>query len=76
MPCFEFCFSPHSFLRTYLTTHRSPTTAADTVKNHIRLLHEYNEIRDIGTGLMGIIADNRGVQLKEVYPDFGVDVDD
>ncbi|KAL8744992.1 MAG: hypothetical protein Q9190_002833 [Brigantiaea leucoxantha] len=50
--------------------------AAQTVNNHIRLLHTYNEIRDIGTGLMGILAENRGVRLRDVYDDFGVDEKD
>lgn len=40
------------------------------MKAHIKLLHNYNEIRDIGQGLMGIIADNRGVRVSEVYRDF------
>ncbi|KAL2038535.1 hypothetical protein N7G274_008874 [Stereocaulon virgatum] len=43
-----------------------------TVKAHIKLLHDYNEIRDIGQGLMGIIADNRGVRVIDVYEEFGV----
>ncbi|KAL9612737.1 MAG: hypothetical protein Q9167_002676 [Letrouitia subvulpina] len=46
--------------------------AASTVNKHIELLHTYNEIRDVGTGLMGIIADNRGVRVKDVYSDFDV----
>lgn len=43
-----------------------------TVKAHIKLLHDYNEIRDVGQGLMGIIADNRGVRVRDVYQDFEV----
>lgn len=46
--------------------------AQATVKAHIKLLHNYNEIRDVGQGLMGIIADNRGVQVRDVYRDFDV----
>jgi hypothetical protein len=46
------------------------------VKKHIQLLHRYNEIRDIGTGLMGIIAENRGVRVKDMYEEFGVGLDD
>ncbi|KAL8810621.1 MAG: hypothetical protein Q9223_001363 [Gallowayella weberi] len=47
-----------------------------TVQNHIRLLREYNHIRDIGTSLMAIIANHRHVQLKRVYEDFPVDEKD
>lgn len=43
-----------------------------TVKRHIRLLHEYNEIKDVGQGLMGLIADARGVRHGEVQTEFGV----
>ncbi|EAL91986.1 conserved hypothetical protein [Aspergillus fumigatus A1163] len=43
-----------------------------TVKRHIRLLHEYNEIKDIGQGLMGLIADARGVRQVDVQREFGV----
>ena len=46
--------------------------AAETVKTHIRLLHQYNEIRDIGSGLLGMIADNRGVRVGEVFEEYGV----
>jgi hypothetical protein len=31
--------------------------AAETVKRHIKLLHDYNDIRDVGQGLVGMIAD-------------------
>ncbi|KAF2184705.1 Swi5-domain-containing protein [Zopfia rhizophila CBS 207.26] len=42
------------------------------VKKHIKLLHEYNEIKDVGQGLMGLIADQRGVRIVEVQDEFGV----
>ncbi|KAH8733147.1 Swi5-domain-containing protein [Phaeosphaeriaceae sp. PMI808] len=51
--------------------------AANTiVKNHIKLLHEYNELKDVGQGLMGLIADQRGVRIVEVQEEFGVDAKD
>ncbi len=52
--------------------------AAATVKNHIKLLHEYNEIRDVGQGIIGMIADNRGVRIVELYEsgEFGVSAKD
>ncbi|KAL8796048.1 MAG: hypothetical protein Q9195_001624 [Heterodermia aff. obscurata] len=46
--------------------------AQATVSKHIKLLHQYNEIRDIGQGLMGLIADQRGVRIVDVYEEFGV----
>lgn len=58
-------------LKAHHVQFRNPD-AASTVQKHIALLHTYNEMRDIGTGLMGIIADNRGVRVRDVYRDFGV----
>lgn len=46
------------------------------VKDHIKLLHEYNELKDVGQGLMGLIADQRGVRIVEVQEEFGVDAKD
>ncbi|KAL4819491.1 Swi5-domain-containing protein [Aspergillus spinulosporus] len=49
---------------------------SETVKRHIQLLHEYNEIKDIGQGLMGLIADARGVRQVEVQKEFGLSLKD
>ena len=38
----------------------------DTVRRHIELLHEYNEVKDVAMGLMGLVADNRGVPVGVV----------
>lgn len=45
-------------------------------KKHIKLLHEYNELKDIGQGMMGLIADQRGVRIVEVQDEFGIDSQD
>ncbi|TGO11298.1 hypothetical protein BTUL_0113g00280 [Botrytis tulipae] len=50
--------------------------AKQTVKRHIRLLHDYNDIKDVGQGLLGMIADNRGVRVGELYEEFGVGIAD
>ena len=42
------------------------------MKRHIGLLHAYNEIKDVGQGLIGLIADSRGVRVKEVMEEMGV----
>jgi DNA repair protein Swi5/Sae3 len=58
---------------TYTNTQLSDPSRADAVvKAHIKLLHSYNEIKDVGLGLMGLIADGRGVRLGEVMAEFGV----
>ncbi|KAI9890891.1 MAG: hypothetical protein M1814_003530 [Vezdaea aestivalis] len=46
--------------------------AQNVLDRHTRILHEYNDIRDVGLGLMGIIADGRGVPLREVIEEFGM----
>jgi hypothetical protein len=46
------------------------------VKDHIKLLHEYNELKDVGQGLMGLIADQRGVRIIEVQEEFGIEAQD
>ena len=59
------------------TPARTPKpTPQSIVQRHIRLLHEYNEIKDIAQGLMGMIADGRGVRHIEVQREFGVGGDD
>ncbi|EEP79542.1 predicted protein [Uncinocarpus reesii 1704] len=50
----------------------SPPDPATIVKRHIRLLHEYNEIKDIGQGLLGLIAERRAVRYVDVQKEFGV----
>jgi DNA repair protein Swi5/Sae3 len=60
---------------TVLSADRNPDPFV-TVKQHIKLLHDYNEIRDVGMGLMGIIADNRNMRVRDVYAEFGVGEDD
>jgi hypothetical protein len=50
--------------------------AAATVKRHIKLLHDYNDIKDVGQGLIGMIADNRGLRVGDLYKDFGLELGD
>ncbi|KAH9872695.1 hypothetical protein J1614_005089 [Plenodomus biglobosus] len=52
------------------------TAANKIVKEHIKLLHEYNELKDVGQGLMGLIADQRGVRIVEVQEEFGIEAKD
>ncbi|KAJ5193815.1 DNA repair protein Swi5 [Penicillium cf. griseofulvum] len=47
-----------------------------TCSRYVELLHEYNDIKDVGQGLMGIIAEARGVRQVEVEKEFGVAEED
>ena len=51
---------------------RDPDARA-TVKRHIGLLQAYNDIRDAGMALLGLIAEQRGVRVADVYAEFGVE---
>lgn len=42
------------------------------IKEHIGLLHRYNEIKDIGQGLMGMIAESRGVRVGVIQEEYGM----
>jgi hypothetical protein len=54
-----------------LTAFRQPQTLA---QDRIRLLHQYNETKDIGQQLIGLVAENRGVPVGSLYEgdEFGV----
>lgn len=51
-------------------------TANAVIKEHISLLHGYNEIKDIGQGLLGMVAEKRGVRVKDIMEEFGVGIND
>ena len=80
MPQLKYLLNPYWYLPPFphllsnIPT-RNPNPAK-TVKQHIHLLHAYNDIRDVGMGLLGIVAENRGVRIRDVYEDFGVSGDD
>ncbi|KAI5287143.1 hypothetical protein KEM52_001724 [Ascosphaera acerosa] len=51
----------------------SPDAARDpeaVTRRHIRLLHDYNEIKDVGQGLLGLIAESRGCRYVEVQEEY------
>ncbi|KAK1981565.1 Swi5-domain-containing protein [Colletotrichum cereale] len=48
--------------------------ASAVVARHVGLLREYNEIKDVGQQLMGMVAEKRGVTVGSLYRtgEFGV----
>ncbi|KAJ5608549.1 hypothetical protein N7537_005168 [Penicillium hordei] len=59
-----------------LTTAKSSDNPSTTCERYTQLLHEYNDIKDVGQGLMGLIADARGVRQIEVEKELGVSEED
>ncbi|CAO2627763.1 DNA repair protein SWI5 homolog [Lemmus lemmus] len=46
------------------------------LEDHIVLLHEYNDDKDVAQMLLGKLALTCGVTTKELYPDFDLDLSD
>ncbi|XP_077593436.1 DNA repair protein SWI5 homolog [Stigmatopora nigra] len=48
----------------------------EELNQHIDMLHEYNDIKDIGQALLGRIAALRGTTTRDLYSHFGLDLED
>ena len=50
--------------------------ADQKIKAQIKQLQRYNDIKDIGTQLMGMIAEKRDCRIAEIQEEFGIKADD
>lgn len=48
----------------------------EVIKQRIDLLQRYNEIKDIGTALIGMIAEAKQQRMADAMTDFGLEHDD
>ncbi|TKA28944.1 hypothetical protein B0A50_03355 [Salinomyces thailandicus] len=53
-------------------TQEALATAREVINEHIRRLHKYNEMRDVGLGVAGLVAEMRGVRVGGVLEELGV----
>lgn len=50
--------------------------ARELTNQHIDRLHRYNDIKDAGQILFGKLAELKGKTVKEIYQEYGVDLED
>ncbi|CAN0390402.1 unnamed protein product [Lampetra fluviatilis] len=48
----------------------------DELDVHIRKLHDYNELKDAAQSLLGQLAVLRGITTRDLYGNYGLDVED
>lgn len=49
------------------------TDAQKEIKKFIQKINRYNEAKDVAESLMGKIADLKGVPIREIHEDLGID---
>lgn len=57
----------------FLTSHIDVDKA---ISSQIDLLHQYNDMKDVGQLLLGRLAELEGKTTKELYSHYGLDVND
>ncbi|KAL9090132.1 MAG: hypothetical protein Q9165_005412 [Trypethelium subeluteriae] len=61
--------------------HNTPDSTPDAEKiqrckaiidTYVRSLHDFNEMKDLAQGLVGLVAERRGVRMQELLKEYGV----
>ncbi|KAF9288608.1 swi5-like zinc finger protein [Mortierella alpina] len=55
---------------------RGEGTPSEIIDRHIKELHRYNEIKDVGQIILGKCAEVEGTTIKEQYEKYGLDIED
>ncbi|KAF9191650.1 swi5-like zinc finger protein [Haplosporangium sp. Z 767] len=55
---------------------RGDGTPSEIIAQHIKELHQYNEIKDVGQVILGKCAELEGTTIKEQYEKYGLDPED
>ncbi|KZT62009.1 Swi5-domain-containing protein [Calocera cornea HHB12733] len=48
----------------------------EAVKEHIRILHEYNELKDATQLMIGRLANMKDITIRQTHEDYGLTSDD
>ena len=43
------------------------------MQRHIKLLQDYNAVKDVAMGMMGLIAERKGLRVGDVMEELGVE---
>ncbi|XP_021375299.1 DNA repair protein SWI5 homolog isoform X1 [Mizuhopecten yessoensis] len=46
------------------------------LKKHMDMMHQYNEIKDVGQMVLGRISELDGVRTRDLYSEYGLDIND
>ncbi|XP_053551344.1 DNA repair protein SWI5 homolog [Bombina bombina] len=66
----------HHALDEEITQLKAEGYSVSELEEHITLLHQYNELKDAGQMLLGKLAVIRHVTTKDLYAEFGLDLED
>jgi hypothetical protein len=46
------------------------------MNDYIQMLHDYNDLKDVGQTLLGKLAEMEGATIREMYNTYGLNTDD